>query len=180
MRNKRDNRSNTVFSSSSRIYWRLDTLFLHRTLNLYDNNLVTRAKFIEEFTLRSMRLKQEKWAKLVRICLCTFLQKSLDAFLSLLSSSKVISDEQRRHLESFLDQGKLKTWLSVMRSSFSFSLLGLFLDIFVIVLRSCSSSFNAILFCVLNQPQILIFVLVSQTFSLFLDQPLCLCSQKGP
>ena len=24
-----------------------------------------RAKFIEEFTLRSMRLKQEKWAKLV-------------------------------------------------------------------------------------------------------------------
>ena len=165
MRNKRDNRSYTVFSSSSRIYWRLDTLFLHRTLNLYDNNLVARAKFIEEFTLRSMRLKQEKWAKLVRICLCTFLQKSLDAFLSLLSSSKVISDEQRRHLESFLDQGKFKTWLSVMRSSFSCSLLEFYLDICVIVLRSCSSSFDsdAIVVYVLKQAQILIFVFVTQT-----------------
>ena len=40
---------------------------------------VVRAKFVEEFTLRSMRLKPEKWAKLV------------------------ISDEQRRHLEAFLD-----------------------------------------------------------------------------
>ena len=45
-------------------------------------HFLVRAKFIEEFTLRSMRLKQEKWAKLV------------------------ISDEQRRHLESFLDQSE--------------------------------------------------------------------------
>ena len=40
---------------------------------------LVRTKFVEEFTLRSMRLKPEKWAKLV------------------------ISDEQRRHLEAFLD-----------------------------------------------------------------------------
>ena len=48
------------------------------TINLTCVSLV-RAKFVEEFTLRSMRLKPEKWAKLV------------------------ISDEQRRHLEAFLD-----------------------------------------------------------------------------
>ena len=40
-----------------------------------------RAAFIQDYTLKSMRLKPEKWAKLV------------------------ISDEQRRHLENFILQG---------------------------------------------------------------------------
>ena len=42
--------------------------------------LVVRVQFIQDYTLKSMRLKPEKWAKLV------------------------ISDEQRRHLENFVDK----------------------------------------------------------------------------
>ena len=40
-----------------------------------------RVQFIQDYTLKSMRLKPEKWAKLV------------------------ISDEQRRHLENFVSKG---------------------------------------------------------------------------
>ena len=40
-----------------------------------------RVQFIQDYTLKSMRLKPDKWAKLV------------------------ISDEQRRHLEHFIEKG---------------------------------------------------------------------------
>ena len=45
------------------------------------NFFIFRVQFIQDYTLKSMRLKPDKWAKLV------------------------ISDEQRRHLEHFIEKG---------------------------------------------------------------------------
>ena len=45
--------------------------------------VMSRVQFIQDYTLKSMRLKPDKWAKLV------------------------ISDEQRRHLEHFIEKGEV-------------------------------------------------------------------------
>ena len=70
-----------------------------KTITIKSNQLIYfstlfRVQFIQDYTLKSMRLKPEKWVKLV------------------------ISDEQRRHLENFVYKGCPLTLLSPHTSVF--------------------------------------------------------------